>query len=68
MNNKATYTRIYKPDKLCPTMVKDDGVVGNSHRYKKVSVNGEDVVLTFVVRSDEDVKRSHHPAYKLLVP
>lgn len=41
---------------------------GNKHLNKLATLNGQAVVLQFVLRSDEDVKRSRNKNYKLLVP
>lgn len=41
---------------------------GNRRIYKATTLNGTSVVLQFVVRSDKDIKDSHHQCYRLLVP
>lgn len=41
---------------------------GNKLIYKAARINGDSVILQFVVRSDRDIQSSRHPSYRLLVP
>lgn len=41
---------------------------GNTLYLKPAKLHGRNTILTIVVRSDNDVKKSRHPKYKLLVP
>jgi hypothetical protein len=41
---------------------------GNKIYFKPAKFNGVDTILKIVRRSDEDVKKSRHPKYDLLVP
>ncbi len=41
---------------------------GNTLYFKPAKLHGRNTILTIVVRSDNDVKKSRHPKYKLLVP
>ncbi len=42
--------------------------IGNRVIYKAAKINGDNVVLQFVVRSEKDVEKSRHQSYQLLVP
>lgn len=42
--------------------------IGNRIIYKAAQINGDNVVLKFVLRSEKDVEKSRHQSYQLLVP
>ena len=44
------------------------GANGNKILYKAAKMDGNGVVLQFVIRSDKDISQARHKSYKLIVP
>jgi hypothetical protein len=65
---ESYYKKTPKPFYITSSSVVDLDSSGNKVINKVAKVNGDAVILKFVIRSKDDILKSRHQKYELLVP